>query len=159
MSQLLYQLVLQHMTPMMMSGVQHIYSYLSSPSQTPHEHPDDEHELDLLQMDRLITWMGLMFKDTHPDTVDAVDSVDSVEKEPGQMHQSYKKELYNIYVTILSDYKQYSNWKKYNHSLWLLSSYRNKNTKALAHKIMADIRLFNEGLRMFSMFDAIHSFD
>ena len=65
--------------------------------------------------------------------------------------KAYKKELYNIYVGIKSDYIQYQHWKKYNNSLWLFSSYRSKNTKDLSKKIISDIQLFNDGLKMFSM--------
>ena len=66
-----------------------------------------------------------------------------------------QKELYNIYVTICSDHIQYQQWKKYNDSLWIFSSMRKKNTKGLARKILADIKLFKEGLEMFSMFQKI----
>jgi hypothetical protein len=32
-----------------------------------------------------------------------------------------------------------------------MSSYRKKNTKSLAAKILSDIKLFNEGLKMYSI--------
>jgi hypothetical protein len=60
-------------------------------------------------------------------------------------------------MTIGSDYKQYRHWKQYNNGIWLLSSYRNKDTKALAKKILADVKLFHEGLKMFSMFDKLQN--
>ena len=101
---------------------------------------DDERELDLLQMERLVKWMRLIFDDSTPSS---------------ETHTAYKKELYNIYVTICSDHIQYQQWKKYNDSLWIFSSMRKKNTKGLARKILADIKLFKEGLEMFSMFQKI----
>ena len=54
-------------------------------------------------------------------------------------------------MKICSDYKEYHRWKVYNSSLWMFSSYRKKNTKQLAKKILADVKLFNEGLKLFSM--------
>jgi len=65
--------------------------------------------------------------------------------------KAYKQELYSIYVGIVSDYKQYQQWKQYNDNLWVLSSYRKKNAKGLAKKILGDMVLFKEGLQMFSM--------
>lgn len=100
----------------------------------------DVKDLDFFQMEKLLTWMKLFFEDNE----DKEDQKD-IQK------NAYKRELYNIYVGIRSDYKQYQNWKKYNNSLWLLSSYRSKNTKDLSKKIISDIQLFNEGLKMFSM--------
>lgn len=93
-------------------------------------------------MDRLLKWMHIIFdSDAH--------SVST----PGQeSHKEYKKELYSIYVGIVSDYKQYQQWKHYNHTLWLMSSYRKKNTKALAAKILGDIKSFHDGLQMFALF-------
>ena len=112
---------------------------------------DDERELDLLQMDRMLKWMSLIFEDSFvpiEKTADATDTVDDT-------HKAYKKELYNIYVTICSDFRQYQSWKKYNSNIWVFSSYRNKNTKGLARKMLADVKLFHEGLKMFSMFDKL----
>lgn len=105
----------------------------------------DVKDLDFFQMEKLLTWMKLFFDEDIKDIKD-----DKNDKEETQKN-AYKRELYNIYVGIRSDYKQYQNWKKYNNSLWLLSSYRSKNTKDLSKKIVSDIQLFNEGLKMFSM--------
>lgn len=131
--QLLYQLFMNHAGPMMSSVFTSAYHVRSE--------VDDERELDLLQMDRMLKWMSLPFEDT----------VDKTKIE----HRSYKQELYNIYVTIRSDFHQYQEWKRYNASLWAFSSYRNKNTKELARKILADVKLFKEGLEMFSQFEKL----
>jgi len=114
---------------------------------------DDERELDLLQMDRMLKWMSLVFEDSFV-------PIEKPGEEPptpivDDTHKAYKKELYSIYVTICSDFKQYQNWKKYNSTIWMFSSYRNKNTKGLARKILGDVKLFHEGLKMFSMFDKL----
>jgi hypothetical protein len=98
-------------------------------------------DLDFFQMDKLLTWMKFFFENS--DVSDVSDDKDTV--------KAYKKELYNIYVGIRSDYIQYKNWKKYNNSLWVLSYYRSKNTKDLSKKIISDIQLFNDGLKMFSI--------
>jgi len=113
------------------------YSYKPVQPTIIHE-IDDERELDLLQMDRLLKWMKLIF-----------------DAETKETHRAYKQELYNIYVTICSDHKQYQQWKKYNENLWSFSLYSKKNTKALAKKILGDIKLFKEGLEMFSMFEKL----
>jgi len=97
-----------------------------------------EDELDLLQMDRMLKWMSLPFQQDSDTPI-----------------KHYKQELYNIYVTIRSDFHQYQEWKRYNASLWAFSSYRNKNTKGLARKILADVKLFKEGLEMFSQFEKL----
>ena len=143
-SQFLYQLIVNNIAPIMASGVTSVYSsyFTNTPSPTVvrHAEADDERELDLLQMDRLLKWMNLIF----------------VEKTTNHEDQKqYKKELYNIFMTISSDYKQYQEWKKYNYGIYLFSSYRKKDTKGLARKILGDVKLFNEGLNMFSMFEKI----
>jgi len=75
-----------------------------------------------------------------------------VENEIGkETERAYKKELYNLYRTIVSDFSQYKEWKRYNAGIWVLSSYRKKNTPALAKKIIGDLKLFHEGLSLFSM--------
>jgi hypothetical protein len=145
-AQVLYQFVINHMAPLLASSVAGLSSsYFSRNAPTPtlvRHDVDEERELDMLHMDRLLPWMRIMFDEPHvskdpPDTVEA--------------RQAYKKELYSVYMTIRSDYTQYQQWKQYNSSIWVLSSYRKKNTPALAKKILADIRLFQEGLKMFSM--------
>lgn len=114
---------------------------------------DDERELDQLQMDRMLKWMGLIFEDSF-ELIEIREP--STPKPPmDETHKAYKKELYSIYMTIGSDYSQYQRWKQYNSNVWIFSSYRNKNTKALAKKILADVRLFHEGLKMFSMFEKL----
>jgi hypothetical protein len=137
-SQVLYHIVVNNIGPIVSSTL----SFLSSKKseQTPifyEKQIDDERELDMMQMDRMIKWISLIFNET--------------EVEECETRKAYKKELYNIYVTIVSDYKQYEQWKKYNHESWLF----HKNTKALAKKILSDIKLFNEGLKMFSMFEKL----
>lgn len=97
---------------------------------------NEERDLDVMQMDRLIKWMNMLFDDSVSTTV---------------TQKAYKQELYSIYVGIVSDYKQYQQWKTYNDSLWIMTTYRKKNTKALAKKILGDCALFKEGLQMFSM--------
>ncbi len=114
---------------------------------------DDERELDQLQMDRMLKWMGLIFEDSF----EMIETREPSTPQPpmDETHKAYKKELYSIYMTIGSDYKQYQHWKQYNSNIWVFSSYRNKNTKAIAKKILADVRLFHEGLKMFSMFEKL----
>jgi hypothetical protein len=162
--QFFYHLIVNNLAPILASSATSISSsYFSNraapplPTMIRPEH-DDERELDLLQMDRMLLWMRLIFEDTFV----------SVEKEtPGQaqeqaereqaqeLHKGYKKELYSIYMSIRSDYSQYQQWKQYNNSIWMFSSYRNKDTKALAKKILSDVKLFHEGLKMFSMFEKL----
>lgn len=98
------------------SSVISAYSY--KPVQQPTiQETDDERELDLLQMDRFVKWMKLIF-----------------DAETKETHREYKQELYSIYVSICSDHKQYQQWKKYNENLWSFSLYSKKNTKALAKR-------------------------
>ena len=136
----------------MASSITSITSTYFSGSRTPSisiakpAETNDERELELLQMDRMLTWMNLVFDDSFT-------PVTPGDKE--ETHRSYKKELYSIYRTICSDYAQYKKWKQYNNGIWLLSSYRSKDTKALANKILADVKLFHEGLKMFSMFEKL----
>ena len=124
-SQVLYHIVVNNIGPIVSSTL----SFLSSKKseQTPifyEKQIDDERELDMMQMDRMIKWISLIFNET--------------EVEECETRKAYKRELYNIYVTIVSDYKQYEQWKK-----------------SLAKNILSDIKLFNEGLKMFSMFEKL----
>ena len=140
-SQILYQLASQAAVPLLSSSISRLYSYYSSsaplaPTITRTE-TNEEEDLDAIHMDRLLKWMHLIFEATPNKETDA--------------HKEYKKELYSIYVGIVSDYKEYQQWKHYNRTLWVLSSYRKKNTKSLAAKILADIKSFHDGLQMFSM--------
>lgn len=150
-SEFMYHLVVNNIAPIMASSVMGMYTSFFSRQGTPtptlvRSDTDDERELDLLQMDRMLKWMSLIFEDSFV-AVDEVPTDDT--------HKAYKKELYSIYVTIGSDYRQYQHWKKYNSNIWVFSSYRNKNTKALARKILGDVTLFHEGLKMFSMFEKL----
>ena len=90
--------------------------------------PIEDTEIDL---DHLLKWMKMIFDD----------SADTI----------YKQELYNIYVTIHSDYIQYKQWKNYNNSLYLPFSFRKKDTKALSKKMVDDVKLFKECLEIFSL--------
>ena len=153
-AEFMYHLVVNNIAPIMASSVAGIYTGYFSGRNAPtptlvRSDIDDERELDLLQMDRMLKWMNLIFEEKfHP-----VEDTTPLENE--DTHKAYKKELYSIYVTICTDFKQYQNWKKYNSNIWVFSSYRNKNTKALARKILGDIKLFHEGLKMFSMFEKL----
>lgn len=111
-------------------------SAVSKPAAVAPPEPEEERELELLQMDRLLKWMALVF-----DTPDPV----GVSEETRRV---YKKELFSIYRTLCSDYQQYRNWRTYNQGLWLLSSYRRRDTKGLARKLLSDVRLFKEGLQL-----------
>ena len=149
-----YHLIVNNIAPIMASSITSMTAtYFSGSNTTPnpiisHAETNDERELDLLQMDRMLTWMNLVFDDSFTPITTG---------ETEETHRSYKKELYSIYRTICSDYAQYKQWKKYNNGIWLLSSYRSKDTKMLAKKILADVKLFHEGLKMFSMFDKLQN--
>jgi hypothetical protein len=160
-SEFLYHLVVNNIAPIMASSVMGMYTSYFSGRNAPtptlvRSDTDDERELDLLQMDRMLKWMSLVFEDSFVPIENPSDTPSTI---PGNVlddtHKAYKKELYSIYVTIGSDFKQYQHWKKYNANIWMFSSYRNKNTKGLARKILGDIKLFHEGLKMFSMFEKL----
>jgi len=160
-SEFLYHLVVNNIAPIMASSVTGLYTSYFSRSTSPNptlirSDIDDERELDLLQMDRMLKWMHLIFEDSFTEIEKTINGEIVNQDTPiDETHKAYRKELYNIYVTISTDYFQYQRWKRYNSNIWVFSSYRNKNTKGLARKILADIKLFNEGLKMFSMFDKI----
>lgn len=147
-SEALYGFLMKQLSVMMTSQFQRVCSsYVTSystpkPTVTPTEQ-DDERELDLLQMDRLLKWMKLVFDD----------SFTPINGQPSDTHRAYKQELFSIYRTICSDYQQYCNWKQYNQSIWLFSSYRKRDTKTLARKLLSDVRLFKEGLQLYFMID------
>lgn len=128
--------------------------YMSYNSSNKKEETKNEiSNLDHFQMDKLLKWMKLFFDENFNTTNDANDT--NKEKET---HKAFKKELYNIYCTINSDYSQYKQWTKYNNNIYILSSLRSKNTKDLANKINSDVELFNEGLKMYSLlFNSHHS--
>lgn len=134
--QVITHFIVTNMAPLLSSAISSAYSYQKQEQPIIRQETDDEHELDLLQMDRLLKWMKLIF-----------------DAETKETHREYKQELYSIYVTICSDHIQYQRSKKYNDNLWI-SMYR-KDTKALAKKILADIKLFKEGLEMFSLFEKL----
>ena len=141
-SQMIYHLIVNTVAPLMAAGVSSMYTnyFTKKPEQIPtlvRTETDNENDLDLLQMDRLLKWMSLVF--TQTDT--------------SETQKAYKRELYSLYTTIVSDYKEYAKWKKYNNETWI--SYYRKDTKSLAKRIVGDIKLFNEGLKMFTMFDKL----
>ena len=107
-----------------------------------------EKELDRLQMSRLLKWMDMFFKDSNE--TDRNDEKNEKIENEITIKQAYRKELFSIYKTISSDYKQYENWKRYNQSLWVFRSYRAKHTNSLAQKILSDLALFHEGMNLFS---------
>ena len=94
---------------------------------------EEERELELLQMDRLLPWMAMVF-----------DGSESSE----ETRRAHKQELFSLYRSLCSEYQQWKHWKAYNQSLWLLSSYRRRDTKGLARKLLSDVRLFKEGLQL-----------
>ena len=162
-SEFLYHLVVNNIAPIMASSVMGMYTSYFSGRNAPtptlvRSDIDDERELDLLQMDRMLKWMSLVFEDSFVPIEQSGatnETPNNTEIVLDDTHKAYKKELYSIYVTICSDFKQYQHWKKYNSNIWVFSSYRNKNTKGLARKILGDIKLFHEGLKMFSMFEKL----
>lgn len=138
-AQVISQLLINNLVPLITTSASYLASSYFTPSREEIRRTvtDDEYELDQLQMDRLLKWMKLLFEETTPS---------STTETP-----NYKQELYSLYRTICSDHKEYERWKAYNSSLWMFSNYRKKNVKPLAKKIVADIKLFNEGLKLFSM--------
>ena len=158
--QFFYHLIVNNLAPILASSATSISSsYFSNRAAPPlpaliRPEIDDERELDLLQMDRMLKWMSLIFEDSFTQS----QTPGSPKITPtDDTHKGYKKELYSIYMTICSDFSQYQNWKKYNATIWMFSSYRNKDTKALAKKILGDVKLFHEGLKMFSMFEKLQN--
>ena len=146
-SELLYGFLMKQFSVILTTQLRHVY--YSSPKYTPSvTEPDDERELDLLQMDRLLKWMELVFDDSFTPV-----SPSSSCPETDESRRAYKQELFSIYRTLCSDYQQYCRWKKHNQSIWLFSSYRRQDTKGAARKLLSDIRLFKEGLQLFAMMD------
>jgi len=145
-SQMIYHLMVNSLAPLISSSLSSLYTSYNTPEPVPtlvRTEVDDERELSALQMDRLLKWMGLIFDDS------------VVKGETTELQKAYKRELYSLYTTIVSDYRQYQQMKKYNHGLWMLSYYRSKDTKSLAKRIMDDVALFQEGLKMFTMFEKL----
>jgi hypothetical protein len=145
-AQIISQLLLANVGPFLASSASIVASSYFTPSRETFvkavQEVDDEREVDLLQMDRMLTWMRMVF------------DMPQDEEQPLTVSK-YKQELYSIYMSICADYNEYKRWSAYNRSLWLLSGYRKKNTKQLARKILSDIRLFKEGLQMFSTMKSI----
>jgi len=106
-----------------------------------------EKELDRLQMSRLLKWMDMFF---NVESLNENNENTQNNENEITIKQAYRKELFSIYKTISSDYKQYENWKRYNQSLWVFRSYRAKHTNSLAQKILSDLALFHEGMNLFS---------
>ena len=102
---------------------------------------DEEKELDMLQLERWLRWLTLVFDGTE----EASQALPS--------RQAYKQELYHLYRSICSDWRQYERWKAHNRSLWFLAAYRQYDTKALARKLLSDVRLFREGMMLFGAMD------
>lgn len=73
------------------------------------------------------------------------------------MRRALQQELYNLYVTIRSDFAGYQAHQQYNRSLWIMSSYRQRDLSALVKKIQNDVRLLQEALQMFQMFQMVPS--
>jgi len=97
---------------------------------------EHSNELSRMQLPRVLKWMELFFTEPH--------------QEESESKAAYRSELYSIYKTIDSDYRQYEKWRAYNKSLWVLRRYRAYPTEPLAEKIVSDIMLFHEGMAMFS---------
>lgn len=135
-TEFLYGFLIKQLSVVLTTQIQHICMSPPKPS-TPVAGLDDERELNLLQMDRLLKWMELIFDESFTPVPEQV-----------EVRQAYKQELFNIYRTLCSDYQQYLRWKQYNQSIWLFSSYRRRDTNSLARKLLSDVRLFKEGLHL-----------
>lgn len=110
----------------------------SSPSSSSSK-PELDDLLDETEMSYLLKWMGMLLETKSGGT----------EESPNP----FRQELYNLFVTIRSDYAEYIRSRRYNQSLWLLSSFRQRNLAPLAKKIRVDVRMFHEGLTMLAHFD------
>ena len=97
---------------------------------------EHSNELSRMQLPRVLKWMELFFTEPH--------------QEESECKAAYRSELYSIYKSIDSDYRQFEKWRTYNKSLWVLRRYRSYPTEPLAQKIVSDIVLFHEGMSMFS---------
>jgi hypothetical protein len=132
----IYNIAVNNLLPYIASNIQHMLSFSKSTSNTQH---DEKNADEMIEIDTLLQWMTLFFEDGTTKCTD--------------IHKKYKQELYNIYMTIRSDYAQYRDWLQYNKGIWILSYYRSKDTKALAKKIMGSARALKEGLHIFSILD------
>ena len=144
-------LVIQWIIPIQMFISQFLYTNANSTlsyylfSKSDDNRSNYSHELDRMQINRLLKWLHLFFEQ-YPPSLNNEDEND----DKGNIKHQYTKELYQLYKTILSDYNQYIQWKTFNDSLWLLRTYRAKSTNEIAKKIISDVTLFNEGLTLFS---------
>ena len=144
-------LIIQWIIPIQMFISQFLYTNANSTlsyylfSKSDDRHYNYSHELDRMQINRLLKWLHLFFEKYPP----SLNNEGENEKVENIKHQ-YIKELYQLYKTILSDYNQYVQCKIFNESLWLLRTYRAKSTNDIAKKIISDVTLFNEGLTLFS---------
>lgn len=132
----LYQLQLANQV---LSLLYSTYSFLSpslpsSSSSSPLKENKPDLSLDQGEMNHMLKWMALFFSDldhsAHPDP--------------------YQQELYNLFVTIRSDYHGYLEHVRYNQSLWLFPNYRRRNLDTLAHKIKTDLKMFTQALQLFA---------
>lgn len=125
----------------------YVTSYFTYKPRSDSTKQDYEKELEKLQMPQLLKWMKTFFDIEKEDTNNRNDETQQSDKEITK--KEYFKELYSVYKTITSDYKQYERWHSYNHSLYVLKSYRSYSTNELAKKIIYDVHLFNEGVNLF----------
>lgn len=129
----LYQLQLANQV---ISFLYSTYSFLSPslPSSSSNENKplkQEQQSLDQGEMTHMLKWMTLFFSDSsNPDP--------------------YEQELYNLFVTIRSDYHGYLEQVRYNQSLWLFPNYRRRNLDTLAHKIQTDLKMFVQALQLFA---------
>lgn len=97
-------------------------------------------ELDDIEMSYLLKWMHMFFEADETETVNP-----------------YRQELFNLYMNIKSDYAGYKEHLRYNRSLWILPSYRQRNLSSLTHKIQSDIRMFHQALQLFAYMQNLNS--
>ena len=98
--------------------------------------------LDEAHITQLLRWMKLYFEH-------------SCIPEEDTLRRALLHELYNLYTTIRSDFAGYQTHQQYNRSLWLLSSYRQRDLTELTKKIQDDVRLLHEALQLFSHLSAV----
>ena len=159
MSEIVYFTVVNNIAPIMVSSLNDMYmSYVSGRrtdigTTTTLSDVDDEQELEQLQMERLLKWMGLIFEDSTVVPVTPILYTGTTTLPVNDTRKAYKKDLYNIYVTIASDFRQYQTYKKYYANIWLFSMFRNKNTRDLVRKILSDVKLYYKCLRMLILFE------
>lgn len=136
----LQQLQIAHQLLNMMYSTYSFTSSLFSPSilsssSSSSSSSNSTNELDDIEMSYLLKWMHMFFETETP-TEEAVNP--------------YRQELFNLYMNIKSDYAGYKEHLRYNRSLWILPSYRQRNLTSLTHKIQNDIRMFQQALQLFA---------